>query len=247
MNIQRSYLLLADMLNKHRKITKTTQTNAKILNYLHSKRIFIFEPQQLKNGRMTSVEIMSYYNIEAKNMFDIIDDTPFLESIICDDEMHVYIKMEFLRNETIKKTINIDLEGEQHGCPKGDRERTQIDGNKKKGITDDNKFEDHAIIENSINQTYELCKSNLFPLLALLSRSDKINGFKEILVTKKTAYLLQNLLQDKKNDIDKDNYITITNIMNNIIDNNSEIYYIASHDKLRGLIEKHFIPTNEVK
>jgi hypothetical protein len=50
------------------------------------------------------------------------------------------------------------------------------------------------------------------------------------------------------------NYITITNIMNNIIDNNAEIinnireiYYIASHDKLTGLIEKHFIPTDQEK
>ena len=257
MNIQRCYLLLADMLNKHRKITKTTQTNAQILNYLYTERIFIFDPQQLKNGRMTSIEIMSYYDNEAKNMFDMIDDTPFLESIICDDEMHDYIKMEFLRNYTIKKTVNIDLEGEQQDCPKGDRERTQIDGNEKSDITDGNEIteieDQNAIIDNLINQTYELCKSFLFPLLALLSRSYKINDFKEILVNKNTTGLLQNLLRDKKIDIDN-NYIIITNIMNNIIDNNAEIinnireiYYIASHDKLRGLIEKHFIPTNEEK
>jgi site-specific DNA-methyltransferase (adenine-specific) len=172
--------------------------------------------------------------------------------------MHDYIKMEFIRNDTIKKTINIDLDGEQQDCPKGDRERTHIDGNEKSGITDCNEikeFEDqNAIIENLINQTYELCKSFLFPLLALLSRSYRINDFKEILVNKKTAGLLKNLLRDKKIDIDKDNYITITNIMNSIIDNNSEIinnireiYCIASHDKLRGLIEKHFIPTIEEK
>ena len=257
MNIQRSYLLLADMFNKHRKITKTTHTNAEILNYLYSEKIFIFDPHHLKNGKMTSVEIMSYYNNEAKNMFDMIDDTPFLESIICDDEMHDYIKMEFIRNDTIKKAINIDLEGEQQDCPKGDRERTLIDGNgnERPGVIDGTEIEDqNAIIENLINQTYELCKSFLFPLLALLSRSYKINDFKEIFVNKKTANLLKNLLRDKKIDVEKDNYIIITNIMNNIIDNNAEIinnireiYYIASHDKLRGLIEKHFIPTNEEK
>jgi Eco57I restriction-modification methylase len=61
-------------------------------------------------------------------------------------------------------------------------------------------------------------------------------------------------LRDKKIDVDKDNYITIVKIMNNIIDNNieiinniREIYCIVSHEKLRRLIEKHFIPTNEEK
>ena len=55
-------------------------------------------------------------------------------------------------------------------------------------------------------------------------------------------------------ELNKDNCIIIVNIMNNIIDSNEdivnnirEIYSIAPAHKLRELIEKHFIPTNDEK
>jgi hypothetical protein len=99
-----------------------------------------------------------------------------------------------------------------------------------------------------------MCKSFLFPLLALISRSYKIFDFKEIFTNEKTGVLVISLLKDKKIELNKQNYIIIVNIMNNIIDNNSEIvnnireiYSIAPAAKLRELIEKHFIPTNEEK
>ena len=258
MNIQRTYLYLVDIIQKHRRNTKTTKTNAEILYYLFEHNIFLFDPQQINNGKLTTIEIMSYYQKEAENIMKEIDDTPFLENIICDDDMRDFIKIDFHKREL--KKINKDLEGEQQDCPKGDKTKVQIDApddidnDKKK--EDDNKLneEETAKIELLINQTYEMCKSFLFPLLALISRSYKLFDFKEIFTSEKTERLIILLLKNKKIDLNKDNYIIMVNIMNNIIDNNveivnniREIYSIAPANKLRELIEKHFIPTNNEK
>jgi site-specific DNA-methyltransferase (adenine-specific) len=256
MNIQRTYLYLIDIIQKHRRNTKTTKTNAEILYYLFEHNIFLFDPQQINNGNLTMVEIMSYYQKEAENIMKEIDDTLFLENLICDDDMRDFIKTDFQKLEF--KKINKDLEGEQQDCPKGDKTKVQIDApddidNDKK---DENKLnkEETAKIELLINQTYEMCKSFLFPLLAIISRSYKLFDFKEIFTTEKTEGLIISLLKDKKIELNKDNYIIIVNIMNNIIDNNAEIvnnireiYSIAPANKLRELIEKHFIPTNDEK
>ena len=257
MNIQRTYLYLIDIIQKHRRNTKTTKTNAEILYYLFEHNIFLFDPQQINNGKLTTIEIMSYYQKEAENIMKEIDDTPFLENLICDDDMRDFIKIDFQKREL--KKINKDLEGEQQDCPKGDKTKVQIDApddidNDKK--EDENKLneEETAKIELLINQTYEMCKSFLFPLLALISRSYKLFDFKEIFTSEKTGRLIISLLKVKKIELNKDNYIIIVNIMNNIIDNNAEIvnnireiYSIAPANKLRELIEKHFIPTNDEK
>ena len=256
MNIQRTYLYLIDIIQKHRRNTKTTKTNAEILYYLFEHNIFLFDPQQINNGKMTTIEIMSYYQKEAENIMKEIDDTPFLENLICDDDMRDFIKIDFQKREL--KKINKDLEGEQQDCPKGDKTKVQIDApddinNVKEN---DNKLNEEEIakIELLINQTYEMCKSFLFPLLALISRSYKLFDFKEIFTSEKTGILIISLLKDKKIELNKNNYINIVRKMNNIIDNNAEIvnnireiYSIAPANKLRELIEKHFIPTNDEK
>jgi hypothetical protein len=255
MNIQRTYLYLIDIIQKHRRNTKTTKTNAEILYYLFEHNIFLFDPQQINNGKMTTIEIMSYYQKEAENIMKEIDDTPFLENLICDDDMRDFIKIDFQKREL--KKINKDLEGEQQDCPKGDKTKVQIDvPYDVDAKEDENKLneEETAKIELLINQTYEMCKSFLFPLLALISRSYKLFDFKEIFTSEKTGRLIISLLKDKKIELNNNNYVIIVNIMNNIIDNNAEIvnnireiYSIAPANKLRELIEKHFIPTNDEK
>ena len=256
MNIQRTYLMLIDTIQKHRRNTKTTKTNAEILYYLFEHNIFLFDPQQINNGKMTTIEIMSYYQKEAENIMKEIDDTPFLENLICDDDMRDFIKIDFQKREL--KKINKDLEGDQQDCPKGDKTKVQIDApadinNEKK---EENKLneEENVKIELLINQTYEMCKSFLFPLLSLISKSYKLFDFKDIFTSEKTSRLIISLLKDKKIELNKYNYSIIVNIMNNIIDNNAEIvnnireiYSIAPANKLRELIEKHFIPTNDEK
>jgi hypothetical protein len=256
MNIQRTYLYLIDIIQKHRKNTKTTKTNAEILYYLFEHNIFLFDPQQINNGKLTTIEIMSYYQKETENIMKEIDDTPFLENLICDDDMRDFIKLDFQKREL--KKINKDLEGEQQDCPKGDKTKVQIDAPEDvdNAKEDENKLneEETAKIEFLINQTYEMCKSFLFPLLALISRSYKLFDFKDIFTNEKTEILIISLMRDKKIELDKYNYNIIVNIMNNIIDNNAEIvnnireiYSIAPANKLRELIEKHFIPTNDEK
>jgi hypothetical protein len=257
MNIQRTYLYLIDVIQKHRRNTKTKKTNAEILYYLFEHNIFLFDPQQMNNGNMTTIEIMSYYQKEAENIMKEIDDTPFLENLICDDDMRDFIKTDFQKRILLRK-INKDLEGEQQDCPKGDKTKVQIDApsNIHNEKDDENKInEDDAVkIELLTNQTYEMCKSFLFPLLALISRSYKLFDFKEIFTSEITGRLIVSLLKDKKIELDNEYYSVVVNIMNNIIDNNAEIvnnireiYSIAPAAKLRELIEKHFIPTNDEK
>jgi hypothetical protein len=254
MNIQRTYLYLIDIIQKHRRNTKTTKTNAEILYYLFEHNIFLFDPQQINNGKMTTIEIMSYYQKEAENIMKEIDDSPFLENLICDDDMRDFIKIDFQKREL--KKINKDLEGEQQECPKGDKTKVQIDAPGDIDNVEENKLnkEENAKIELLINQTYEMCKSFLFPLLALISRSYNLFDFKEIFTSEKTSRLIISLLKDKKIDLNNNNFNIIVTIMNNIIDNNAEIvnnirdiYSIAPANKLRELIEKHFIPTNDEK
>jgi len=256
MNIQRTYLYLIDIIQKHRRNTKTTKTNAEILYYLFEHNIFLFDPQKINNGKMKTIKIMSYYQEEAENIMKEIDDTPFLENLICDDDMRDFIKIDFQKREL--KKINKDLEGEQQDCPKGDKTKVQIDAPDNIGNDneDENKLnkEETVRIEMLINQTYEMCKSFLFPLLALISRSYKLFDFKEIFTSEITRRLIISLLINKKIEINNNNYSIIVNIMNNIIDNNAEIvnnireiYSIAPANKLRELIEKHFIPTNDEK
>jgi site-specific DNA-methyltransferase (adenine-specific) len=154
------------------------------------------------------------------------------------------------------KKINSELEGEQQDCPKGDKTKTQIDAPiQSEGDTSTIKQEEESEkIEILINQTLEMCKSFLFPLLALISRSYKIHDFKCIFTDEKTGRLIISLLKDKKIELNKDNYPIIVKIMNQIIENNEEIvnnireiYSTAPFYKLRQLIEKHFIPTNDEK
>ena len=253
MNIQRVYLYLNDLIQKYKKNTKTTKTNAEILYYLFEHNVFLFDPQQFKNGQIIISEIMSYYQKESENIMKEIDDTLILEKIECDDDMHDLIKIDFQKREL--KIVNKDLEGEQQDCPKGDKTKTQINSpHEIDEEEDENKSseEETVIIEALINQTYEMCKGFLFPLLALISRSYNIFDFKEIFINEKTRELLISLLKDKK--IDTKNYDYIVIIMNRIIDNNEEIvndireiYRTSPCIKLRDLIAKHFIPTKEEK
>ena len=258
MNIQRSYLYLIDIIQKHRRNTKTTRTNAEILHYLFERNIFLFDPHQINNGKITTLQIMSYYQKEADNMMKEIDDSPFLENLSCNDDMRdILMKMTVEQNKKQKRS-NPDLDGEQPDCPKGDKKAVEVDSPAPATPdTPESEPKEEEISETEvalINKTLELCKY-IFPYLAIISKSYKIFDFKEILVDPKTKRLIISFLEYKKIEVKKDNiYISIVNKMNVIIDNNEdivnnirEIYSRAPSHKLRELIEKHFIPTNDEK
>jgi hypothetical protein len=261
LNIQRTYLYLNDMIHRHRRNTKTVKTNAEILQYYFEHKIFLFNPQQINNGKFTRVQITSFYEEEADKIMKEIDDTLILEQIVCDDALRFVIKMDVQKSLTIKKA-NPELEGLQQDCPKGESEKIQIDAPKNLDTRDLegeelgelSTKEDDEKIEQLINRTYEMCKTFLFPLLALISRSYKIFDFKEIFAHPSTKELIVSLLKDKKIELNKDNFSSIINIMNQIMDNNAEIvnnireiYLRASYEKLQYLIAKHFIPTSDEK
>lgn len=245
MNIQRTYLYLIDVIQKYKRSSKTTKTNADILYYLYEHNIFLFDPQQLKNGKMRVVDIQSYYQGVAENILNEIDDKLILEDLVCSDVMRDFIKKDF--RELVTKNIDKNLEGDQQDCPKGDKEKFEIDA----VVKEKEAAASAAEIEILINQTYEMCKNFLFPLLALISRSYKVFDFKEIFTNEKTRDLILSLLEGK---INLKNPGVIIDIMNIIIDNNAdivnnirEIYTTSQHQKVRHLIEKHFIPTQEEK
>ena len=256
MNIQRTYLYLFNIIQKYRKNTKTTKSNSEILYYLFEHEIFIFNPQEINNGKLKTIEIKSYYKKVAEDIMKEIDETFLLENIICDDDMRGIIKLDF---QKMKKSVDKDLEGENQDCEKAGRKHTEIDPPDKEDIEkEDNKEideddEDDEEIENLINQTLELCKQFLLPLLALISRSYKIHDFKDIFINEKTVQLIKELLINKI-ELNNKNYNKIINIMDTIIDKNEEIintlreiYHQAKPEKLRDLIAKHFIPTQEEK
>ena len=265
MNVQRTYLYLIDIIQRHRRNTKTTKTNAEILHYLFEHNVFLFDPQQINNGKLTTIEIMSYYQKEAENIMNEIDDTSLLEKINCDDDMREILTNMMVEMKKQQKLINRDIEGEQQHCPKGDKTKYQVDSPCVDTNLDNENDNDNENIEESIeevinedtkdlvNKTLELCKY-LFPYMSLISKSYKIFDFKEILICEKTKQLIISFLEYKKIDLNKNSYFIIVNIMNEIIENNEEIvnnireiYSIAPHDKLRELIAKHFIPTNDEK
>ena len=255
MNVHRVYLYLIDLILRHRRTTRTKLTDAEILHYLFKNNMFLFNPQEFDKEDIRSVKILSYYKKEVLEMLKEIDDTPILEGIECNDDMRDMLIEDFKRARYKEQEINEDLEGENLDCPKGGKTKTQIDGpNNETKEENPLSDEEKKIIEEEkvlINKTYEMCSKFLFPLIALISRSYDIFDFKDVLVIK--TKLIKSLLKTKIENIEN-NYNRFINIMNSIIENNEEIvhnirtiYKTAPAHKLRKLIAKHFIPTQEEK
>ena len=258
MNVQRTYSYILDMIHKHRKSSPTKKSNAEILQYLFENNIFLFDPQQIENGNMTTTQILSYYERECDNMLKAVDDSYLLDGIECDDDMRDMIK-DFHYKSFLGDKINKDLEGENLDCPEGGTTNIKeldikngggnVDGETetKLGETEEEK------IEEMINKTCELCKQFLFPLMALISRIYHITDFKEIFSNEITLSLIMSLLKDKIDlDLIKSNMFiqimnTIIDMNDEIVNNIREIYSTAPSNKLRSLIEKHFVPSQEEK
>ncbi len=258
MNVQRTYSYILDMIHKHRKSSPTKKSNAEILQYLFENNIFLFDPQQIENGNMTTTKILSYYETECDNMLKSIDDSYLLDGIECNDDMRDMIK-DFHYKSLVSDKINKELEGENLDCPQGGTTNikeldiknggSNIDGETetKLGETEEEK------IEEMVNKTCELCKQFLFPLMALISRIYHISDFKEIFTNEITLSLIMSLLKDKIDlDLIKSNMFiqimnTIIDMNDEIVNNIREIYSTAPSNKLRSLIEKHFIPSQEEK
>ena len=258
MNIQRTYLYLNNIIHRHRKITKTNKTNGEIMKYLYDHKIFLFNPSEINNGTVKTFEITSYYNKEAENILNNIDDTNLLNDIIVVDEDieldEDEIGLEFNYDENTKqietKIINPDLEGEQKECPKGYKEKYNIEDDQSSNDEEILTKEEEDKIEKQKRILKEVCKRVLFPLLSLLSRSFQKLDFKDMLFNIETKEIVNYILKDKKIILNKNSYNSIIKIINNndeIINNICEIYKTAPAHKIHQLIAKHFIPSLEEK
>jgi hypothetical protein len=260
MNIQRSYSYLLDVIHKHRKSNPSKKSYAEILQYLFKNNIFLFNPNRLKNGSMNfkPVEILEYYQGECDKMMREVDDSYLLDGIECNDDMRDMIK-DFHYKSLFNDKINKELEGENLDCPKGGITNIkELDSKNVGGSLDDEgetKLDstEEEKIEDMVNKTCELCKQFLFPLMALISRIYHISDFKEIFTNEITLPLIMNLIKDKI-DLDLLESNIFIQIMSSIVDINAEIvnnireiYSTAPSGKLRNLIEKHFIPSQEEK
>jgi hypothetical protein len=255
MNIQRTYSYINDIIQKHRKVTKTTMSNAEILKFLYENNIFLFDPHRLNYGKVKTMEILSYYDKECEKMIEQIDDTYILENIECEIDYLENIKELNNLNTNLNKNkkVGSELEGAQKDCPKGDKTKTEIDiplckENGQKENTE--KLKDNV---EKINNTKKLAVI-LFPCMAVLSKILKIYIPKEILVSEKSSMFIQNFLSDKQISLKNISYSHIVEVMNKVIDENEviinniiEIYRTAPSNKFRELIAKHFIPSIEDK
>jgi hypothetical protein len=269
MNIQRTYLYLNDIIHKHKRITKTTKTNGEIIKYLYDHNIFLFNPSEISNGKISSFDITSYYNKEAENILLNIDDTELLNNIIVcdddiigDDEVEIQFSWNDKTNQLETKIINPELEGEQQDCPKGEEIKKYIEDNNTNNSDDESKehseksddeSEEITKVEEDKREKHkqilkEVCKRVLFPLLSLLSRTYQQLEFKDMMFHSKTKEIINSILKDKKILLNKNSYNSIIRIMDNnneIINNIREIYRTSSSNKIHQLIAKHFIPSVE--
>jgi hypothetical protein len=271
MNIQRTYLYLNDIIHKHKRITKTTKTNGEIIKYLYDHNVFLFNPSEISNGKISSFDITSYYNKEAENILLNIDDTELLNNIIVcdddiigDDEVEIQFSWNDKTNQLDTKIINPELEGEQQYCPKGEETKKYIEDNNTNNSDDESKehseksddeSEEITQVEEDKKEKHkqilkEVCKRVLFPLLSLLSRTYQQLEFKDMLFHSETKEIINSILKDKKILLNINSYNSIIRIINNnneIINNIREIYRISPANKIHQLIAKHFIPSVEEK
>jgi hypothetical protein len=255
MNVQRTFILLNSMLHDYRRNTKTTKSNAEILYYWFENNMFLFDPQQFNNGSMNPVNIYGYYQEIVQEMVNVLDDNHILENLVCDDDMCELIITDFRQLVQYNKMkVNPLLEGDQQDCPKGVVTNVHIESvpDEDDAADDDAATATAAAVEELFNQTREMCKNFLFPLLATISRSYKIFDFNDVINEKEDLLIV--LLQIKQINVKHDNYYMFRNIMNKIIDTNEEIvnnireiYLTAPPKKLRELVEKHFVPSIDEK
>ena len=175
MNEQRTYLYILDIIRKHKLLTKTTKTPGEILKYLYDHMIFLFNPSDINNGKITDFEITSYYNTEAINIFNNLDYNKILldnliitnSDILFDDEIGIKLTLNKKTNKMEYKIINPILEGDNRDLPKGDAIKTYIDKSQDSDKTQDSDNTD------SDNESYQSDESKLSDEI-ILSNDDNL-------------------------------------------------------------------------
>jgi hypothetical protein len=269
LNIQRVYNYMYKIIQDYKRNNSKAGNNEDILQTLYKEKLFIFNPQEFDFGDY-EVSMIEYFKKFSDRMKEEISIDAICDRINCDDNLNKMINEISLNNDSY--TVNENLNGKQTDVKKpgqekkktdpvsDDKERDEGDDDESNESNESNEgHEDNTCI--SINKTKILYES-LTKLCGLLLKSSWINP--DIRKEKSKLDLLKELKDDEylfsiiKSKISKDFEIDETNLniiydkyietmMNNmdVLDDIFEIYSTTSSDKLRKVIEKHFIPTKK--
>ena len=247
MNVQRAYNIAFNIARKFKCVSQKREDYADVLAYMYHKRIFLFDPDAFKTN-CTSRFILEYYKEKQNEYFNGMEGE-ILDSIACDDLLNGLLGV--YEEKTHAKEKVDGLEGDS-SIPKPGNEKQLCDP------VNPTHTPIHALPEEEqiviINKTKIMCKTFMFPLLAILSTKTfrSLNlSFVEILNDERSCLFVEELIKEKL-ILKNHQYEYIKNIMEDIIGQNEEIvarirniYETADSHHLRKLIEKHFIPTIE--
>jgi hypothetical protein len=267
LNIQRVYNYMYKRVQDYKRNTGKDGTTGEILQTLYKEKLFIFNPQEFDFGDY-EVSMIEYFKKFSDRMKEEISIDAICDRIKCDDNLNEIINKIELNNSGY--TTNEDLNGNQTDVKKPGKEKKKADpvsdsnsDNNSNEVkeTDESKEENEGTTCIDINKTKILYES-LTKLCGLLLKSSWINP--DIRKEKSKLDLLKELKDDEylfsiiKSKISKDFDIDEINLniiydkyietmMNNmdVLDDIFEIYSTTSSDKLRKIIEKHFIPTKK--
>jgi hypothetical protein len=266
MNVQRTLLYALDIIQKYKKISKTKKHHAEILQYLFEHKIFLFNPHEINNGKLKTIEIHSYYQKVANNLVNCVNSSinHLLNDLNYKDEngnlLNINLNLdllEFHRNIERKK-INPDMHGDQPDCPKGDRIKHELDSyiNSLEQSSDasdasvvadatdaaDDQFKnlqtEEETQEEKMNKMRKFCEV-LIPSIGILSRSFKIYDKMQIFDNEATLSLVISVLKQKNLLPDIPSY----KINESKIDKD---YYIHIISIMKTLVEQNMDIINQI-
>jgi site-specific DNA-methyltransferase (adenine-specific) len=260
MNVQRTLLCTLDIIHKYKKISNTKKNYAEILQYLFEHKIFLFNPHEVNNGKLKTLEIHNYYQKVGNTLVNCVNSSinHLLNHINCTDKngdlLNINLNLELLDfNKNVeRKKPNSDLYGEQPDCPKGDRVKHDIDSciNNSEIISDatdatdkrddesNNIQSEEETQEEKMNKMRKFCEV-LIPSIGILSRSFKIYDKMQIFENELTLELLLSVLKQK-------------NLLpDSISDKNNEKkinkdYYINIITTMKTLVEQNIDIINQI-
>lgn len=263
MNIQRTYTFVLDKIHDFMRATNSKKTFPEILQYMFSRNIFLFNPHEINFGNIRSDEIYAYYKNQIDEVMNkgIIGVSVLLDRIKCEKDIlrHILTLTGFEYSPVIRQQIiNHLLYGLHPEVPSA--EPTKIAQNSyilpttpEESATTTTPLSEQIPpekINEIINLTFEICRTCLFPLLAMMSRVYDIEDFGDIFTNYRTKPLMLKLLKSKQIDLNEESYPIFIKAVNSIIGANMEIvntireiYRTDDPKRYRDLIATHFIPT----
>lgn len=251
-NQNRFYNFLSFLIYKFRKEHFSELSNSEILCYLFEHNIYKFDPDEINYGQFGHQKLLDFCESINKNIINFIDDSFLLNKIKINIDYFKDFGIKYNRGCDSFSTIPVE---ELYGNPSDETKvsKSKVDSvsqiKEENGKEQENEQEEEE--KELYNVTFEICRSFLFPLMALISRIFEIQSFSEMLLHDDTCDLIKNIICIKTNIKDK-MYKSLIGPMKKIFKDNDtiindirEIYKMASSSNLRLLIEKHFIPSNE--